>query len=109
MRALIDLRPATGPVAIGVGGGHYVPRLTDLALARDVAFGHLVSGHAVPHLDDGMVEQLVARTPGASLVYFHRKGIEKGALRRLEEVFSAHGLRIVREEDLEPLSPGPLP
>ena len=105
MRALIDLRPATGPVAIGVGGGHYVPRLTDLALARDVAFGHLVSGHAVPHLDDGMVEQLVARTPGASLVYFHRKGIEKGALRRLEEVFPAHGLRIVREEDLELLSP----
>ncbi len=107
MRALLSVKPATGPVAIGVGGGHYVPRLTDVALARDVAFGHLVSGHAIPHVDDAMIEQLIARSPGARLAYFHRKAIDKADLRRLEERFAAHGLRVVREEDLKPLPSEP--
>jgi D-tyrosyl-tRNA(Tyr) deacylase len=103
MRALLAVEPRTSDVAVGVGGGHYVPRLTDVAFARDVAFGHLLAGHALPFLDDAMIEQVVARTPGASLVYFHRKAMEKATLRDLEARFEARGLRSVHEEDLPAL------
>jgi D-aminoacyl-tRNA deacylase len=105
MRALLSAEPGSSPIAIGVGGGHYVPRLTDLALRRDVAFGHLVAGYALPFLTDAMIDQVVARTPGATLVYFHRKAVEKGTLRDLQARFEARGLRAVREEDLVPLPP----
>jgi len=105
MRALLSVRPGPSPVAIGVGGGHYVPRLTDVALSRDIAFGHLLAGHALPFLTEAMIDQVVARTPGATLVYFHRKALEKGTLRDLQARFEARGLRSVREEDLAPLPP----
>jgi len=105
MRALLSARPRPGPVAIGVGGGHYVPRISDVALAREVAFGHMVSGHALPTLTDAMVDQLIARSPGASLAYFHRKAIEKPLLRDLEARLASHGLRSVHEGDLPPLGP----
>ena len=103
MRALLGLRPRSGPVSIGVGGGHYVPRISDVALARGVLFGHMVSGHALPTLSDAMIDRLIARTPGASLVYFHRKAIDRKALPELEARFAAHGLRSVHEAELPPL------
>ncbi len=105
MRALLGLHPRRGPVAVGVGGGHYVPRISDVALARGVLFGHIVSGHELPSLTDAMMDQLIARTPGASIVYFHRKAIEKAALRDLESRFASRGLRALHEADLPPIEP----
>jgi len=103
-RAILGVKPRAGLIGIGVGGGHYVPRLTDVALARDISFGHLVAGYGVPLLDDTMIDQVVARTPGASVVYFHRKAIEKPVLHALEARFAARGLASVREADLVPLA-----
>ena len=104
-RALLEAGPKTDPVAVGIGGGHYVPRLTDLALSREIVFGHLVAGYAVPHLIGPMIDRVIACTPGARLVYFHRKGLEKKALRELEPAFEARGLRSVHEDDLARLPP----
>ena len=105
MRALLSVDPGSSPIAVGVGGGHYVPRLTDVALSRDVAFGHLLAGYAFPFLTDAMIDRVVDGTPGATLVYFHRKAVEKAALRDLIARFEARGLKSVREEDLAPLPP----
>ena len=105
MRALLTVEPRSSPVAIGIGGGHYVPRLTDVALTRDIAFGHLLAGHALAFLTDAMIDQVVARTPDASLVYFHRKAMEKAILRDLEARFAARGLRSVHEGELPALPP----
>jgi len=88
------------PVAIGVGGGHYVPRITDVALARRVSFGHLVPSHALEPPNYGAMERAITRTPGAKLVYFHRKAIRKATLRQLEAFFRERGLEPVREADL---------
>jgi D-tyrosyl-tRNA(Tyr) deacylase len=52
-------------VAIGLGGGHYVPHLTDLARKRRWAFGHLFSRHVAEALTDDLVGQAWAGTLGA--------------------------------------------
>lgn len=101
-RALLDLEPADVPVAVGLGGGHYAPRHTDVAVARRVAFGHLLSGHALEHLTDDVLAQAVSRTPGASLAYLHRKSIGKPEARELEARLTALGLHVVHEADLAP-------
>ena len=105
MRALISVPGRETLAGIGVGGGHYVPRITDVAFARDVAFGHLVPEYALATLRDEMVDQLIAKTPGASFAYFHRKSIEKATLRRLEGMFESRGLRSVHEDELPLLPP----
>ncbi len=88
------------PVGIGIGGWHYVPRLTDVALDRRVAFGHLVPSHAVPLLDDAMLDRIVRDTPRASFAYLHRKALDRTEVKRLESSLTARGLRVLREGDL---------
>lgn len=101
-RTVLAAKPSGDPIAIGVGGGHYVPRLTDVALARRVAFGHLVPSHALEPPNWDAIERAIARTPGAKLVYFHRKAIPKPTLRALEGFFRDRGVEPVREADLAP-------
>ena len=99
-RVLLALEPVDAPIAIGLGGGHYVPRQTDLALERRVAFGHLLAAYALEGGSDRAIDQAVDRTEGATLAYVHRKSLSKPDVRTFEERLENLGLRIVREADL---------
>ena len=101
-RAVLAAKPSGDPVAIGVGGGHYLPRVTDVALARRVAFGHLIPSHALEPPNWAAMELAVARTAGAKFVYLHRKALPKPLVRTLEAFFRDRGVEPVREADLEP-------
>ncbi|MFQ5838163.1 MAG: D-aminoacyl-tRNA deacylase [Thermoplasmata archaeon] len=100
---LIELRPVENPTAIGIGGGHYVPRITDVALTRRVSFGHIIPSYALEALDESLLKQAIERTPGASMAYVHRKAIKGEARRRAERMLEDRGLATVRERDLESL------
>lgn len=91
------------PVVIGVGGGHYAPRFTDVALGRKVSFGHMVPSYALGHASDEVLARAVELTPGASGVYLHRKALKGGQHPRLKDLFTGLGLEPVREKDLEAL------
>ncbi|MCD6513055.1 MAG: D-aminoacyl-tRNA deacylase [Thermoplasmata archaeon] len=69
-------------IAIGIGGGHYAPRFTDIAMKRNVAFGHIAAKYAVEFLSEKMLKKMVASTPGCSKAYYH------GAFPELEEFLS---------------------
>lgn len=69
--ALLRLGGDASAPAIGLGGGHYAPRFTDLALDDDVAFGHMIPDYQLPHIDEAMVQAAVDATPGASQAYLH--------------------------------------
>ncbi len=99
-RTLLGLRPVDAPVAIGLGGGHYVPRHTDLALQRRVAFGHLLAAYALEGTSAEVINQAVDRTSGASVAYVHRKSLSKPQARAFAERLESLGLRVVRESDL---------
>jgi D-aminoacyl-tRNA deacylase len=99
-RVLLDLEPLDAPVAIGLGGGHYVPRHTDLACRRRIAFGHLLATYALERAEPGMLEQAVERTEGATMAYLHRKALPKPTVRDIEERLASLSVRVVREGDL---------
>lgn len=75
-----------GPILLGIGGGHYVPRPTDKALAGDADFGHLVPAYAIdpenPTASMGVLERAWTATPRAEGVYMHTKGL-KGPQRQI--------------------------
>jgi D-tyrosyl-tRNA(Tyr) deacylase len=65
-RVLPDLAPdPRDRIAVAVGGGHYAPHFTELALRRRWAFGHLISRHALAELDSATARSAFERTPGA--------------------------------------------
>ncbi len=102
---LSEVNPAENPVAIGLGGGHYVPRITDVALDRRVSFGHMIPSYALQNLSRSMLQQALQRSPGASLAYIHRKAIKGELRRRVTAMVESQGVRVVRQSDLEPLAP----
>jgi D-aminoacyl-tRNA deacylase len=72
-RTLVDLVPDDGDrIALGIGGGHYVPHFTELSLRRRWAFGHLISRHALVELDRATARTAFSQTPGAQGVVFAR-------------------------------------
>ncbi|MCI4340544.1 MAG: D-aminoacyl-tRNA deacylase [Thermoplasmata archaeon] len=77
VRALSQVLPALAEdpldrVAVGAGGGHYVPHFTDLAIRRRWAFGHLLSRHALEAGPPDLIREAIAKSPGADGVLFAR-------------------------------------
>ncbi len=77
-----------------------MPRHTDLALQRHVAFGHLLAAYALEGSSADSIDGAVERTEGASLAYMHRKSLSRPQARAFEERLETLGLRVVREADL---------
>lgn len=77
VRLLANVIPRIGSdpddrVVVGLGGGHYAPHFTDLALHRHWAFGHLLSRHALAEVDRTTAAAAFATTAGAEGVLFAR-------------------------------------
>ncbi|WP_455393339.1 D-aminoacyl-tRNA deacylase [[Eubacterium] cellulosolvens] len=92
------------PVAVGVGGGHYAPRHSDVARKKQISFGHIIPSYALEGITDRVLNRAVERTKGATLVYFHRKAIKKEQYRELKEWFEDQGLVAISSEELEALA-----
>lgn len=102
--AILGIKEETCPVAIGIGGGHYAPRITDIALARKVSFGHIVPTYALDTINEKAICMAVEKTPRARLAYIHRNALKTGALVMAEKTCRGLGLEIIGEDDLEKYS-----
>ncbi|MFQ6060765.1 MAG: D-aminoacyl-tRNA deacylase, partial [Thermoplasmata archaeon] len=98
--AILSIKPEREPIAIGVGGGHYAPRMTDVALECRLSFGHIIPSYALRDIKEEMLEKAVEKTSGAENVYFHRKAMRKSQYRELKVWFEEHGLVPLRQKDI---------
>lgn len=101
--SIITVRDDGYPVIVGVGGGHYAPRFTEVALSRKVAIGHMAANYALEAIDEKMIAQMTTMSDNANRVYFHKKGMPKPAYRSLKNKFNASGIAELSSNDLEPL------
>ncbi|MEM4718202.1 MAG: D-aminoacyl-tRNA deacylase [Desulfurococcaceae archaeon] len=46
---------------IGIGGGHYPRKHSDLAISEDICYGHIASKHVLDYLDDQMLHSMRRR------------------------------------------------
>lgn len=94
------------PTVVGVGGGHYAPRFTDLALSHRVNFGHMVPTYQIEGRDDEDILRMIGdacRATGTDTVYIHRKSMKKPVERHITELIESAGYQHVVSADLEPL------
>ncbi|MCI0496957.1 MAG: D-aminoacyl-tRNA deacylase, partial [Thermoplasmata archaeon] len=104
-QAVADVMEGAEPmpvVLVGVGGGHYAPRFTDIALGMRASFGHMIPSYHMGSFDAGMLER-AARNSGADGVYVHRKGLSGEQRAMVRDAMEELGLRPYREADLGPL------
>lgn len=97
--ALLMMDVEDVPVAVGFGGGHYVPRQTKLVCEADVAFGHMFAKHHLELLDRDLIKQAFMKS-NADFAYFDRKSMKAKMRGRLTEVIHSLGYEVLRESDI---------
>ena len=90
------------PVLIGVGGGHYAPRFTDVAFEKKTAFGHMIPSY---HIDAGNInqeifEKALQTTPNVKGAYIHRKALKKSQVSEYKQWFQNHGIPVISSKEL---------
>ena len=93
------------PVLIGIGGGHYAPRFTDVALEKKIAFGHMIPSYQINagNIDFDMFEKAIKATPNVEGVYFHRKAMKKSQLTEYKQWFKDRGIPSISSKELPEL------
>ena len=111
-RALLDLLqqcrnetevPGEDKVLVGVGGGHYAPRFSDVAFERCAAFGHMVPSYQLQDSDDmylEMFENALISTPNVRGIYFHKKALKKSQVTLFREWFENRGIQVFSSKEL---------
>lgn len=97
-KSILEISDEGDPVLLCIGGGHYAPRFTEIALTRKVAIGHMAANYALEALNTDMILQMSSKSVGAKRVYFHKKGMPKSAYRELRERCASCGLEEVSSE-----------
>lgn len=104
--ALLNFVPADGPIVVGIGGGHYAPRFTEVTLAKKVRFGHMVAKHVLDGRTDEEVLEIVGKAmiaTGTRSAYVHKKSFSRPEARRLSELLEGAGYEVMEGSDLEDL------
>lgn len=94
-RVISDMEPHDEyPTVVGVGGGHYAPRFTDLAVGHRVNVGHMIPNYQIEGHDDEdflrMIRDACTAT-GTDQVYIHRKSMKGPEERRLRDLIQSAG------------------
>ncbi|MBT4870340.1 MAG: D-tyrosyl-tRNA(Tyr) deacylase [Candidatus Diapherotrites archaeon] len=62
-------------IAIGIGGGHYAPDFTKLAIRKNYSFGHICPMYMLEKLDSNLLTQMIEKT-GATEIIIDWKGLK---------------------------------
>lgn len=102
--SLLSAEVSDYPVVIGVGGGHYAPRFTDLALSTKVDIGHMVPNYQINDASDEEVSRMIssaAEVTDTDMVYVHRNSMKGPEERRVNGIIDSLGLERVSSKDFD--------
>jgi len=97
--------PEDIPVLLGIGGGHYAPRFTDVILEKKAAIGHMIPRYQIDTgcIDDEILNKAIQKTPKLKAVYIHRKSLKKAQIREYSQWFEQKGIPTISSKELEDL------
>ena len=69
------MKETNDEIVIGIGGGHYAPDFTKLALRKNYSFGHICPMYMLDKLDLDLLNQMVEKS-GANSIVVDWKGLK---------------------------------
>lgn len=93
------------PVLLGIGGGHYAPRFTDVAFEKKAAFGHMIPSYQIKagNIDSEMFEKALDATPNVKAAYIHKKALKKSQVTEYRKQFQNKGIPVISSKELSAL------
>ena len=102
--SLLEVNIVNAPKAIGIGGGHYAPRFSEVVATKLISFGHMIPNYFCDHASDErllqVLEEARAKSGGADLVYIHKKSMARSRANHLKGLAEGAGARVVDSGDL---------
>ena len=95
----LALEEKYAPIFLGLGGGHYVARQTDLIFQSSVAFGHLFSNYQIEKLNLDILEEARLKS-GATYAYLDRKSLRSKERKILEGLLAEMDLSVLRSKEI---------
>lgn len=92
--------------AIGVGGGHYAPRFSEVALSHRIDFGHMIPKYQIDGSDDDEIVRMIKQASemtGTKVAYVHKKSLKGPEERRVRALMESEGMETVSSKDLDPI------
>ena len=87
---------------VGIGGGHYAPRFTEIARHKSVSIGHMVPGWALRYMnEDNFLKAL--ELSQADYIYFDRGSIKEKNREKISNWARKVNIETIRSEDLPDL------
>lgn len=95
--------PKDIPVLIGIGGGHYAPRFTDIIFEKKVAFGHMIPSYHIDagNINDEMLQKSLEKTPDVSGAYINKKSLKKSQVTEFKKWFENKELPVISSKELD--------
>lgn len=92
-------------VLLGIGGGHYAPRFTDVAFEKKAAFGHMIPSYHVEagNIDSGIFKKAIEATPDVTAVYINKKALKKSQVTEYKQWFQDNGIPVISSKELPAL------
>lgn len=79
----------------GVGGGHYAPKFTKLALEKDMAFGHMLPKYRADSLAEDTFRQAIEKNvEEVEKIMLDKKGVNKEQRGKVEKLAKDFGIGI---------------
>jgi len=107
-KTLMETKVLEAPKAIGIGGGHYAPRFSELITTKKISFGHMIPGYVADRANDeelqSAMKKALAATSGAKMVYVHRKSMSRSRATHVKQLVESIGMTAVDSGDLEDLA-----
>ncbi len=106
-RSLLEVEVLKATKVIGLGGGHYAPRFSEVALQKKVSVGHMITNHfADDASDDELVQAIkkaLAASENADLVYIHKKSMSRSRATHVKGLVRELGADVIDSSGLEDL------
>jgi len=90
--------------AIGIGGGHYAPRFTEVAQKYKVNIGHMIPEYAFKDSDDDDLIRMMKEAAGrssAKIAYIHKRSMNSATAKRVMNAAASCNLESISSDDLE--------
>jgi D-aminoacyl-tRNA deacylase len=106
-RSFLEVDVIKAPKLIGLGGGHYAPRFSEVALKKKVSIGHMITNHFADHATDDelilAIRKALEASEHAAQVYIHKKSVSRSRATHLRDLVIQSGAEAIDSSDLEDL------
>lgn len=93
LKSVVGAAPSRGKNYVGVGGGHYMPKVTSHVLSGEENVGHMLTKRVVPSIE--ILAQSVEKTPECKGFIVDRKGTNGETRRIIREICEVRNLELV--------------